>query len=44
VLESSARVPGPQATLDVNALALGTYVVEIIGADRRATAKWTKVE
>lgn len=44
VLESSARVPGPQATLDVSALALGTYVVEVIGAGWRGTAKWTKVE
>lgn len=44
VLESSARVPGPQATLDVSALALGTYVVEVIGAGWRGAAKWTKVE
>ncbi|MBK6627339.1 MAG: hypothetical protein IPG35_07055 [Flavobacteriales bacterium] len=35
---------GPKASLDVHALALGTYVVEVIGGGWRATAKWTKVE
>ena len=44
VQESSVRERSTQVSVDVNELARGTYVVEVTGADRRAVAKWTKVD
>lgn len=44
VLEASVIDEGPQMTIDTHNLASGTYVVEVIGAGWRGTAKWTKVE
>ena len=42
--EDGVMEGGAQMTIDTHNLASGTYVVEVIGAGWRGTAKWTKVE